>query len=290
MAYVRTMSGLNNRDERRQSKEQVLRPDSRRSNKAAFTLIELLVVIAIIGILAAMLLPALNTARERARCALCVGNLRQLGTAISMYVDDHSDYYPPSWIQNGTDSGDWGLFIGPYLAKSVQNYTQLNAQHGGTSPVFVCPSVRTPRGRVTRMTYSAHGALIGTPTPSCPSGNDYRCISRASSIVRASELILVADGNLGVPPGAPATEYDAESGFGGRMLAPTLSINSTAIDKNKPISGGDTTNYDPGNANDLGFLRWRHLGNRAGNFLFCDGHVETLMQSQVFNKNLMYDP
>jgi len=101
---------------------------------------------------------------------------------------------------------------------------------------------------------------------------------------------MVAEGNLGVPAGAPATEYDAESGFGGAMLAPTLAITSTAINKDNPISGGDLTNYDPGNPNDLGYLRWRHENNRVGNFLFCDGHVETLTQGQVLNKNLMYDP
>jgi len=259
------------------------------SRLKGFTLIELLVVIAIVGILAGMLLPALTQARERARSALCVSNLRQLGTAITMYADDHDEYYPPSYIQN---VGDWSLFVAPYLAKSVQNYNQLNAAHGGTSPVFVCPSVRPPSGRTTRITYSAHGALLGTPTSSCPLGNVYRCISRSSSIVRSAELILVAEGNLGVPPGAPNTEFDAESGFGGRMLAPTLAINSSwgMTHKDEPISGGDTTNYDPGNANDLGFLRWRHLGGKAGNFCFCDGHVETLTQSQIYNKNLLFDP
>src|SRR5690348_14921600 len=66
----------------------------RRTGPSGFTLIELLVVIAIIAILAAILFPVFAQARERARMSACVSNMKQMGTALMLYVQDYDETYP----------------------------------------------------------------------------------------------------------------------------------------------------------------------------------------------------
>src|SRR5438876_3304782 len=120
-----------------------------RHHSPAFTLIELLVVIAIIAILAAMLFPVFAQAREKARQASCMSNLRQIGTASLMYAQDYDEQ------MIGTELGQdpeyfWGEMLDPY----VKNRQVLSCPSADSKLQFSAPLPGFPNGIGYEWSYS----------------------------------------------------------------------------------------------------------------------------------------
>ncbi|HEX5470952.1 MAG TPA: DUF1559 domain-containing protein [Lacipirellulaceae bacterium] len=126
---------------------------SSRSSRStnAFTLVELLVVIAIIGVLVALLLPAIQSAREAARRSQCMNNLKQIGIGFHNYESANGGFPPRRWSAADQGYTGWGTFILPFMEEQAI-YDRYNWKYDFYDPVnkdvvetklsvFICPSV-----------------------------------------------------------------------------------------------------------------------------------------------------
>jgi prepilin-type N-terminal cleavage/methylation domain-containing protein/prepilin-type processing-associated H-X9-DG protein len=218
--------------------------------KRAFTLIELLVVIAIIAILAAILFPVFAQARAKARQATCLSNLKQLGLAFMLYVQDYDETFPPTdYDDPNVGRVTWPTLVDPYVKAGIVKKAGSLEDKSQKKSVFVCPSIDTPVNDPTWV------ALNGAPglRPLLSYGTNSYLMPAGRGIVWPKVPTVYPLATIGSPASLV-------------MLGPNLGT--------VPNITGRDDGYDGVNRNTQQYMhaRMRHSG--GANFNFADGHAK----------------
>lgn len=233
--------------------------------KRRFTLIELLVVISIIAILAAMLLPVLGKARDKARQISCANQIKQIGGFIQMYADEHQDFFP-MWDQFG--AWDSSGLMQKGLECALMPYTRY--KQGGSwltagGPFFICPSapLRWDAG------YQGGKYLWG---------NDAAHVGFTTNAYEGS--YEVAQSGFVTPAGGVRT-YDTRAWSFRTYSRPNQTPIQWCSRRGSPL--GSMVQYNsPSTSNSYGSASW-HVPDPYGGprpTVFLDGHVAILISAQ----------
>jgi len=250
-----------------------------RGCRKGFTLIELLVVIAIIAILAAILFPVFAQAREKARQASCLSNMKQWGTGFMMYAQDYDETFPSQQFGPNAAQVAWFSVIQPYAEKA--NVGANNIVNGSAgSKIAICPSMGTAKLKdangnpvttdFVRLSYGMASWAVGARTGDLVDPRSFRpmaIFNQPAETILLGEQYLNFNQMVYYPPANDVNSFD------------TYSIGkSDGVDKR--------FERIPGIAKSASNLDARHSG--GSNYLFVDGHCKWLRPEATFKTDGSY--